>query len=59
MARLVREAVDAILLREEAAGRWEDLFSVVGKYVDASGEPVGREHDRYLDEAFGDWREST
>jgi len=31
----------------------------VGKYVDASGEPVGREHDRYLDEAFGDWREST
>lgn len=59
MAQLVREAVDAVLLRQEAPAQWEDLFSVLGKHLDESGEPASREHDRYLDEAFGDWRESS
>lgn len=59
MARLVREAVDAILLRHARQDRWEDLFSVIGKHADESGDPVSREHDLYLDEAYGDWRGST
>ncbi|MGH7566894.1 MAG: CopG family transcriptional regulator [Gemmatimonadota bacterium] len=59
MAQLVREGVEAYL----AGGpqdRWDDLFAVAGRYgKDGPREDVGREHDRYLDEAYEDWREST
>jgi hypothetical protein len=27
------------------------------KYRDPSGENVAEDHDRYLDEAYGDWQE--
>ncbi|HET6618012.1 MAG TPA: CopG family transcriptional regulator [Gemmatimonadota bacterium] len=60
VAQLVREGVQAILSEDRAATPWDDVFEIVGKY--GRGEPpekVGREHDRFLDEAFGDWREST
>lgn len=56
MAAFVRDAVDD-KLREDAADReriTRRALSVVGKYR-GTGEPVGRDHDRYLDEAFGDW----
>ena len=60
MAQLVREGVEAILSRgEEAADPWENLFSVVGKLGGDGQEEAGREHDRHLDEAYGDWRAST
>lgn len=59
MAQLVREAVEQILARYQTRDRWDDLFSVVGKHVDENGGNVGRDHDRYLDEAYGDWRAST
>lgn len=60
VAQLVREGVEAVLSEERAGNPWNDVFDIVGKY--GRGEPpenVGREHDRFLDEAYGDWREST
>jgi hypothetical protein len=60
MAQLVREGVEAILLEDGARDPWDDLFAIVGKYGGGGApEDVGREHDRHLDEAYGDWREST
>ena len=60
MAQLVREGVDAILALDRDRDPWDDLFEIVGKYGrDRPAETVGREHDRHLEEAYGDWREST
>jgi hypothetical protein len=59
IAQLVREGVDAYLARVPA-DRWDDLLAVAGKYgKDGSLEEVGQRHDRYLDEAYEDWRESS
>ncbi len=59
MAQVVRESVESYLT-DAPANRWDALFAVAGKYgTDGPPEDVGREHDRYLDEVFGDWREST
>jgi hypothetical protein len=60
MAQLVREGVEAVLAGEKDRDPWADVLEIVGKYGrDEPPESVGREHDRYLDEGFGDWREST
>lgn len=60
MAQLVREGVESILSADLTRDPWEDLFAIVGKYgKDGPPEDVGREHDRHLDEAHGDWRESS
>jgi hypothetical protein len=59
MAQLVREGVGALLAEAEGRDRWQDLFSIVGNYGDGTPEDVSREHDRYLDEAYGHWRDST
>lgn len=56
MAALVREAVDD-KLRSSDQDRLRikrRALSVVGRYR-GSGEPVSEEHDRFLDEAYGDW----
>jgi hypothetical protein len=58
MAQLVREGVEAFLA-DGPRDRWDDLFAIAGKYGNDTREDVGREHDRHLDEAYGDWREST
>ena len=59
MAQVVRESVEAYLATPPR-DRWEAIFAVAGKYGgDGPPEDVGREHDRYLDEAYEDWREST
>jgi hypothetical protein len=59
MARVVRESVEAYLA-SAVPDRWEAIFEIVGKYgTDGTPEDVGRDHDRYLDEAYEDWREST
>lgn len=59
IAQVVREGVDAYLARVPA-DRWDDLLAVAGKYgKDGSLEDVGQRHDRYLDEAYEDWRESS
>jgi hypothetical protein len=60
MARLVREGVDAVLAAEDERDPWDDLFSVVGKYGgDGPSEDVALEHDRYLEEIYGEWLESS
>ena len=59
MAQFVREGVEAYLAQERA-DPWHNLLKVAGKYgKDGPPEDVGREHDRYLDEAYEDWRESS
>ena len=61
IAAYVRRAVDATLATEERQPTREELWkrslAVVGKYRDPSGENVAEDHDRYLDEAYGDWQE--
>jgi len=59
MALLVREGVDAVLASEDRRDRWDELFAIVGKYKDGEAEDVSREHDRYLDEIYGEWRKSS
>lgn len=55
MAAVIRDAVDGILDGDERRARWERALSVIGQ--GSSGLPdVGQDHDRYLDEAYGDWR---
>ena len=54
MAALIREAVDRVHPTDDSAGedRWTRALSAVGAF--ASGDTdVAREHDRYLEEAFG------
>ncbi len=57
MAAYVRQAVDAKL----AAHRGERdrlnalALSAVGRLRGGLGERVGADHDRYLDEAYGEW----
>lgn len=59
MAQVVRESVEAYL-STAPRDRWEAIFAIVGKYgSEGPPEDVGRDHDRYLDEAYEDWREST
>ena len=56
MAELVREAVDALLERP-TADQWARADAVIGKF--SSGEPnndVARNHDKYLDEIYGDFK---
>ncbi len=57
MAAVIRDAVDGILDGDERRARWERALSVVGS-ASGGGENVSEEHDRYLEEAFLDWRRS-
>jgi hypothetical protein len=58
IAQVVRDAVEAHAI--PSGDSWDALIGVIGKYgSDGAPEDVGREHDRYLDEAYGDWRESS
>lgn len=59
LAALIREAVDRLVAISEREERWERALAVVGKYRDAEGaKDVAVEHDRYLEEAYLDWRSS-
>jgi hypothetical protein len=59
LSQLVREGVDSVLSRAEKDDRRRNLLSIVGKYGKGGTERVGEEHDRYLDEIYGDWDKST
>jgi len=53
MATLVREAVDRSFTQDDRARRRARAIAVVGKF--RSGErDVGRNHDRYLADAFAE-----
>lgn len=58
MASLVREAVDRLIDHDDDRDeRWRRALSVVGKYRDKEGATdVGVNHDKYLAEAYEDWR---
>jgi hypothetical protein len=58
MAALIREAVDRIAGEGSAEDeKWKRAMAVVGKFRDKDGaDNVGEEHDRYLEEAYLDWR---
>jgi hypothetical protein len=56
MAALIREAVDRLAGNDRDQDR-ERALSVVGKYRDREGaSDVAAEHDRYLEDAYLDWR---
>ena len=58
MAALIREAVDRLIDREDDRDeRWRRALSVVGKYRDKAGATdLGVNHDKYLADAYEDWR---
>jgi hypothetical protein len=59
MAAVIRESVDRTLEQEDRAQLWEQAFAVFGKYTDVDGATdVSEEHDRYLDDAYSQWRRS-
>ncbi len=57
MAALVREAVsDKLANRDRDLERLNRLaLSAVGSVRGSPGERIGADHDRYLDEAYGEW----
>lgn len=58
MAALIREAVDRTFGEEdELEARWRRALSAVGRFRGGGGN-VAEDHDRYLEEAYLDWRSS-
>lgn len=58
MAALIRDAVDRTYPAEaddSLDARWERAMSMVGGFQ-GDGANVSEEHDRYLEEAYLDWR---
>lgn len=53
IAALVREGVDQVLGDRERERAWERAMSVAGKYRSGTGD-LATEHDRHLDEIYGD-----
>lgn len=58
MAALVREGVDCVLADDGREERWRRALSVVGKYRSGDAANVSEQHDRYLEEIYGDWTSS-
>ena len=55
MAELVRQGVERILAEDELAEKWRRATALVGRFRDGATD-VSVNHDKYLDEAFGDFR---
>jgi len=56
MAAVVRDAVDAVLEREQRDERWQRALAMIGKYRSKDGATdVAENHDRYLADAYHDW----
>ena len=53
MAGYVRRALESALADEERAARIENALGVIGMFR-GTGENVSEDHDRYLDEVYGD-----
>ena len=55
MASLIRDAVDRRFLEEdvELDEGWRRFFSALGRFHGGGGN-VAEDHDRYLDEIYGD-----
>lgn len=57
MAALIREAVDAVVSRDDPAARRRRALAYGGAFSSGLSD-VSENHDRYLEEAFLDWRSS-
>ena len=57
VAAVVRSAIDRLEDENERKRKWARAMAVVGKYHGGGGN-VAEEHDRYLDEIYGDWQSS-
>lgn len=58
MAALIRDAVDRTFPAEEGTSfdtRWDRALAGVGGFH-GDGSNIGEDHDRYLEEAYLDWR---
>ena len=56
-AELIRNSVDQFIAGrrvETTTDKWERARAVAGSFSSSPGD-VSVEHDRYLDEAYGDW----
>ncbi len=57
IAALIREAVDLYAGDDDFEARKRRALTAVGRFRDREGaSDVGVNHDKYLDEAYGDWR---
>lgn len=58
MAELIRRSVAATLERESAEyeERWKRAMSVVGMFASGLSD-VSENHDKYLEEAYMDWKD--
>jgi hypothetical protein len=57
MATVVREAIDQVLEGDEYQARVRRALSAIGKYRDREGATdVAVNHDKYLADAYEDWR---
>lgn len=54
VASVVREAVAKYGADDDLDAKWERALSVVGKYHSGRND-VAENHDKYLDEIYGDW----
>ena len=57
MATLIREAVDRIVEEPGEDVRWKRALGAVGRFPSEGGN-AAEDHDRYLEEAYLDWRRS-
>lgn len=58
MAHLIRDAVDrtyGTADTESMDAKWERAMRVVGIGHGGIGNNVAQDHDKYLDEIYGDW----
>ncbi|MEX2546998.1 MAG: CopG family transcriptional regulator [Chloroflexota bacterium] len=58
MAALIRDAVDRVLPDEDSPTmeeRWARAFAAIGTARGGGGN-VSEDHDRYLSDAYQDWR---
>ncbi|MBI4304853.1 MAG: ribbon-helix-helix protein, CopG family [Chloroflexi bacterium] len=52
VAELIRRSVDEHLARVSGDDRWERARSIIGKFRSGSTDALGRDHDKYLEEAY-------
>jgi hypothetical protein len=59
MSQLVREGVDRLLEADERRSRWQRFLTTTDRFKGSGLRDVAANHDRYLEEAYLDWRPSS
>lgn len=57
VAELIRQAAGQLLQEADNESKWERASRIIGKFRDVENRAdVAENHDRYLEEAYLDWR---